>query len=300
MNLQEYLKDTGVDESLQTLMLALSSAVVEIAKAISGGNTSYAGSSNAMGEKQLALDLQANHIIEEILKNSGLVAAYSSEELEMLHQCEGNGRYAVTFDPLDGSSLVDVNFAVGTIFGVYEGNDFIGKIGDEQVASMIAVYGPRTTLVLTVRQGTCEFLFDGEKFVLAKHKLQVKEEATTFAPGNLRAAKFEKKYLNLVNDWCEKQYTLRYSGGMVPDVNHIFIKEQGVFTYPGYVEAPEGKLRLLYECAPMALLMEQAGGKASDGHVRILEKKIEKLHQRTPIFIGSAKEVERVEKFLFS
>lgn len=298
MKLQEYLKDTGIADDLQTLMLALSAASIEIAEAICGGNTSYAASTNAMGEKQLALDLQANNIIERILKDSGLVAAYSSEELEMIHQCDGEGRYAVTYDPLDGSSLVDVNFAVGTIFGVYEGDEFLGRTGDEQVASMFAVYGPRTTIVLTVKQGTCEFLFNGKEFVLAKHKLAVKEEATTFAPGNLRAAKFEKKYLALLNDWCEKQYTLRYSGGMVPDVNHIFIKEQGVFTYPGYVEAPEGKLRLLYECAPMALLMEQAGGSATDGKQRILAKKVEQLHQRTPIFIGSSKEVERVVSFL--
>lgn len=299
MNLQQYLKDAGIEEGLQTLMLALSSASTEIYELINKGETGYAGTSNSMGEKQLALDLQANGVVEQILQDSGLVAVYASEELEVVSKCEGNGEYAVAFDPLDGSSLLDANFAVGSIFSVYKAKEFIGNKGDEQVASMISVYGPRLTLVLTVKKGTYEFLFNGQEFVLSHQKFEIEPEATTFAPGNLRAAKYEKKYLALIDDWCEKQYTLRYSGGMVPDINHIFIKGQGVFTYPGYEEAPNGKLRLLYECAPIALLIEQAGGKAIDGKVRILDRKIEELHQRTPIFAGSSKEVDRVQAFLF-
>lgn len=297
MNLSEYLKASKVDENLQTLVLAISSACVEVSAAIGGGNVGYAGTENSFGEKQLALDVQADNIISGILKESGLVKTFSSEELDVAQELE-TGRYAVAYDPLDGSSLVDVNFAVGSIFSVYEGDNFIGRKGSEQVAAVVAVYGPRITLLVSVGHGTCEFLFTGNEFKLSKHQISVKASASTFAPGNLRACKTEEKYLKLLNDWVTNGYTLRYSGGMVPDVNHIFLKEQGVFTYPGYSEAPNGKLRLLYECAPMAFLMEQAGGSASDGNMRILDKPIEDLHQRTPVFLGSKEEVRKVEQFL--
>lgn len=120
-----------------------------------------------------------------------------------------------------------------------------------------------------------------------------------FAPGNLRACASRKSYLDLLNYWAEQQYTLRYSGGMVPDVGQILLKGKGIFTYPGYDEQPDGKLRLLYECAPMAMIMEQAGGKAvNDKGERILDLKIENLLQRTPILIGSAAEVDRALKYL--
>ena len=120
-----------------------------------------------------------------------------------------------------------------------------------------------------------------------------------FAPGNLRATKFRKDYLDLVNWWMEQQYTLRYSGGMVPDINSILIKGKGIFAYPGYEpDLVDGKLRLVFECGPMAYLMEQAGGAASDGTQPILDKKIESLSQRTPIFIGSKGEVKRCEREL--
>jgi len=122
--------------------------------------------------------------------------------------------------------------------------------------------------------------------------LMVQDEAKNFAPGNLRAAKDNPKYRQLVENWMNTEYTLRYSGGMVPDLNHIFLKGNGIFTYPGYSKAPDGKLRLLFECNPMALLMEQAGGAASDGKGRILSKKITELHQRTPIYIGSKENVD--------
>jgi fructose-1,6-bisphosphatase len=114
-----------------------------------------------------------------------------------------------------------------------------------------------------------------------------------FAPGNLRACSERKEYMDLMNFWCMEKYTLRYSGGMVPDINQILLKGKGIFSYPGYSEAPNGKLRLLFECAPMSYLMEQAGGAGSDGKIRILEKKVENIDQRTPIFIGSKAEVDR-------
>ena len=147
--------------------------------------------------------------------------------------------------------------------------------------------------------GVREYRLDPSgEWIMSKERVEV-GEGKMFAPGNLRATQHRKDYLELVNWWMENGYTLRYSGGMVPDVNSILIKGKGIFAYPGYApDLPDGKLRLLFECGPMAYLMEQAGGAASDGMQRILEKKIESLEQRTPIFIGSHAEVSRCKERL--
>lgn len=273
----------------------LPAAISKIRDAIARQRGELAGSENIYGEKQLALDVQANKIILDELKNSQLVHAVASEEMEGSIIFKTGADFSVAFDPLDGSSLVDVNFAVGSIFSVYGEESFVGKTGDDQIAAGFAVYGPHTTFVFTVKNGVHEFrLADDGEFHLTKENLRIAEEAKHFAPGNLRAASEREDYLKLMNDWVKASLTLRYSGGMVPDINHILLKGNGVFTYPGYSKAPEGKLRLLFECNPMALLIEQAGGAARDGKDRILAKKINELHQRTPIYIGSKKEVERV------
>lgn len=294
-------------------------AVKKIRKAISEQGGEFAGSQNVYGEKQLALDLQSNQVVLDELKASGLVSAAASEEMaeivmlslskhDNLLQSSGertadvailrqahHDMFNVVFDPLDGSSLVDVNFAVGSIFGIYPSGDLIGRTGDDQLAACYAVYGPHTTIVLTIKKGTHEFRLGADnEFYLLKENLRVSPDAKHFAPGNLRAAAEREDYLKLTNGFIKKGLTLRYSGGMVPDINHILRKGDGIFTYPGYSKAPNGKLRLLFECNPMALLMEQAGGAASDGKSRILAKKITELHQRTPIFIGSKNEVSRI------
>lgn len=309
MNLQEFLENSGCEKNLQTLFVAgIAPAVKRIRAAIEHQHAEKAGSTNVSGEQQLALDVQANEIVIDALKETRLVSLLASEEMEGTfdvpktyynpslsagHRLEQT-HYSVAFDPLDGSSLVDVNFAVGSIFGVYPSGEFIGRSGGDQVAACYAVYGPHTTLVLTVKSGVHEFRLnnqDGE-FYLTKKDLKVAPQARHFAPGNLRAAAERKDYLELTNQFIKGGLTLRYSGGMVPDVNHILLKGDGIFTYPGYSKAPEGKLRILFECAPMALLIEQAGGAANDGAGRLLEKKISELHQRTPIFLGSRDAVE--------
>ncbi len=156
------------------------------------------------------------------------------------------------------------------------------------------------------QEGVKEFrLLPNGEWAVSMEKVTVRE-GKMFAPGNLRATKFRPDYLKLVNWWMGQQYTLRYSGGMVPDVNSILVKGKGIFSYPGYqadpasgeTGAPDGKLRLVFECGPMAYLMERAGGAASDGRQRIVEKKIESLTQRTPIYIGSKAEVKRCEEQL--
>ncbi|MFA6918288.1 MAG: class 1 fructose-bisphosphatase [Candidatus Gracilibacteria bacterium] len=300
MTIKEYLKNCGVDERGLTVADTLITAVKRISSVIKTASTGKAGTYNIYGEEQLALDVLADKIVQEECKKNEYIGVIASEELpdEMKLSEREHADYGICYDPLDGSSLVDVNLAVGSIFGVYETKSFVGVKGIQQTGAMIAVYGPRTTIVLTVKQGVVEFVMnaDGE-FVMSNDNIKI-GEGKMFAPGNLRAAVERKDYLDLVNFWCKEQYTLRYSGGMVPDINQILLKGKGIFAYPGYSEAPNGKLRLLFECAPMALLVTQAGGAASDGKVDILEKVVEKLDQRTPIYIGSKAEVERCCKSL--
>ena len=257
-----------------------------------------AGTANIFGEQQVKMDVRSNQIVEEKLVQTMVVGLIASEEMdEELKICDGP--YAVAHDPLDGSSLIDVNLAVGSIFGIYRTETFYGRMGDEQVGAVLGVYGPRTALFLTVREGVAYFVFDGNQFVLEHERLVIKKEGKMFAPGNLRAAAKRKDYLELVNYWTVNEYKLRYSGGMVPDIGQILLKGYGIFTYPGYVDQPDGKLRVLYECAPMALIIEDAGGKAVDCKGRrILELEVTDLAQRTPILIGSKLEVELAEKHL--
>lgn len=290
----QHLQEQGVTSDLQKLFALLAESVKDIAQIIETGRmTGYSGTENVFGEQQLKLDVASNDLLVERLKTCPFVSVLASEELDQEIPCHKEGEYGVAFDPLDGSSLVDVNFSVGSIFSIYKTDTFIGRTPGEQLAAAIAVYGPRTTFICTAGKGTHEYTFHDNDFFLTQENMKISEEGNYFAPGNLRACAKSPEYRKLITHWLEKQYTLRYSGGMVPDVGHILKKGKGIFTYPGYSDVPEGKLRLLFECGPMAYLVEQAGGSASDGRIRILDKKIESITQRTPIFLGSKKEVEQ-------
>lgn len=284
---------------LGRVLASLGDAARVITKSIHTTGVGKAGTQNVYGEEQLALDVMADQIIQDHMKDTGLVGLLASEELPEALLLPG-GPYAVAYDPLDGSSLVDVNLSVGTIFGIYEGNNFIGQIPRNMVAAGFFVYGPRTTWILSCGEGVHHLVLssDGE-WVLDQENIQV-GEGKMFAPGNLRAASDRDDYFKLVQWWIREGYTLRYSGGMVPDINQILLKRKGIFTYPGYSEAPQGKLRLLFECGPMAYVMEKAGGAASDGYGPILDRRIEALAQRSPIYIGSKGEVKRCEQLLVS
>lgn len=313
-----FLREKGVTDDLFSVLCTLRDCAKQISERIRTAETCKAGTENVYGEQQLALDVLSDQLIQEECKRNPVIGLLASEELpDELHI--GDGEFAVAYDPLDGSSLVDVNLAVGSIFGVYkileqgcgEGT-FIGVKGDDQLSSMIAVYGPRTTIVIALAGGegadagaegvdgagtVDEFTLVNGEFCLSKEGLRV-GEGKMFAPGNLRACAERQDYLKLANFWMKEGYTLRYSGGMVPDVNQILLKGKGIFSYPPHSKYPEGKLRLLFECAPMAFLMEKAGGAATDGEVRILEKLLTKLDQRTPIYVGSKEEVRRCEEYL--
>lgn len=293
----DYLVEKGVEPQLVEVFRSLFEGVKNISSAISTTDTGKIGTQNVFGEEQLALDVLSDKIMNQVMDENEFVGLIASEEMDGEIKI-GDGLYACAYDPLDGSSLVDVNLSIGTIIGIYKTDTFLGLKGVDQVGAMIAVYGPSTTVLLTIGQGVAKFIMDDRgNFDFCEDGFEV-VEGKMFAPGNLRACKFREDYLDLVNYWIKEQYTLRYSGGMVPDVSQIILKGKGIFSYPGYEEFPDGKLRLIFECAPMAFLMEQAGGAASDGKMRILEKTIENMEQRTPIFIGSKAEVQRCEELL--
>lgn len=285
-------------DELGQVITALMKGAADISKTVVTADTGKAGTQNVYGEDQISMDVLSEQLLEKALRETGLVKGIASEELDEVTSL-GGSRFGVVYDPLDGSSLFDVNLSVGTIWGIFEGDDFVGKTPGEMVAAGFFVYGPRTTLMVSRGEGVRAYRLDTDgAWVLTDEKVIV-GEGKMFAPGNLRATQYRKDYLNLVNWWMEQQYTLRYSGGMVPDINSILVKGKGIFTYPGYEpDQPEGKLRLLFECGPMAYVMEQAGGAASDGRIRILEKRIESLEQRCPIFIGSKVEVARCKEWL--
>ncbi len=305
-NLSTFLNSLKID-SRSSLLLnnVLAPAFIKIRSTIESSKGGFSDTQNSSGEKQLKLDVATNNVLVDFLEKSQLVHSLASEELDEVLKCNERGDFAVAFDPLDGSSLVDANMAVGTIFGVYStGNNpenftFIGQKGRNQVLSGIVVYGPKTTMLLAF-PGHGVHLFElvlnnsSAEFVHVNGPISIAQDAKYFAPGNARACADRPEYLEVINDWINRGLTLRYSGGMVPDIAHIFVKGSGVLTYPSYSAAPNGKLRLLFECNPISLLIEEAGGVSADGNIAVLDLKINEIHQRTPIFCGSKNAVNEV------
>lgn len=298
-DLRFHLTEEGVDSDLRDLICEIATASKYVVNAINTGDLGIAGTSNIYGEDQLALDVLSDRIIRRRLENSGIVKNIISEESGEIIACYKPqiGKYSVAYDPLDGSSLIDVNLAVGTIVSIMEGEELL-RPGRDQVAAFFIVYGPRTTLVYTTGKGVHEFTMNhlGE-YILSRTNITMADKASLYSPGGLRKDYSEghEKFIS----WLEETGTkLRYSGGLVPDINQILLKGKGVFTYPALKNAPNGKLRLLFELSPMSYIVEQAGGKASTGTERLLDIAPTGLDQRAPIYIGCKEDVERAEEFL--
>jgi fructose-1,6-bisphosphatase I len=301
VSLNSHLRKAGAPDHLRHLITDIAQACKYIVQEVWHGRTGMAGGENVFGEEQIEMDVLSNQLIERHLRENDLVACYASEEQKEIVELHPEAPYSVVFDPLDGSSLVDVNFAIGTIVGIYAGNNILGRMARELSASLYVIYGPRTLLVYTLGggKGVHAFVLNrvGE-FVLLREFLGVGDEAKSYAPGNISAAAEVPGYKKLIDSWIAEKKTLRYSGGMVPDVHHILEKGNGLFCNIGGSKYPEGKLRLAFECGPFAFLVEEAGGASSNGKTSILDIKLEKIDQRTPFIVGSKQEVERVEKAL--
>lgn len=273
------------------------------------------GEVNVQGEDVQKLDIISNRILIYRMERSGAVCAMGSEENADLIRVGPEfprGDYILIFDPLDGSSNIDINVDVGTIFSILRrpaGNkgevhlEEVLQPGTEQVAAGYILYGPSTMLVLSTGDGVHGFTLDpgvGE-FLLSHPYMKMPDQGYIYSVNDGyhrfwdEAAKEAVDWFRKVDTMDGKPYSARYVGALVADFHRTLLRG-GIYMYPPERRKPEGKLRLMCEANPLAFLAEQAGGKASDGKMRILEKKPEKLHQRTPLFIGSRKDVEAVEK----
>ncbi len=291
--------------------IGLASKIIsrEVNKAGLADITGIAGNENASGEAQQKLDVMADNLLISCLKNSGECCGIASEENDTfvpIHS-SGNAKYVVIFDPLDGSSNIDVNVSIGTIFAIYRRKSTSSEVqledflqsGTEQVAAGYVLYGSSTMLVYTTGKGVNGFTLDPSigEFCLSHPDIKLPEKADIYSVNHSAYREFEPGVKKFIDDCIEDAFKFRYIGSMVADVHRTLLKG-GIFMYPGTEKATNGKLRLLYECNPLSFIVEQAGGKASDGRSRILEQKAEKLHQRTPVYIGSSQLVEKVEKLI--
>lgn len=270
-----------------------------------------AGTGNVQGEDQKKLDVIANNLLIEKLKTNLAVAGIASEEEETFVACHENGGYLVLFDPLDGSSNIDVNISVGTIFsilakpqGPLSTESFLQK-GNDQVASGYVLYGPQTQLVLTLKHGVFVFTLDHyNEFILTRENPQVPEQTKEFAINASNQRHWYEPVQQYISDLLAgehgtrgKNYNMRWVASMVAEVHRILMRG-GVFLYPADQRDPAkpGKLRLMYEANPLVLILQQAGGIGSNTQQNILDIQPEGLHQRVSVVLGSKEEVEKVNQ----
>lgn len=293
-----------VDRDLGLCTRGLFRACKEIAYKIRTASCDKMQCFNDFGDEQLAIDVLADKCIFDNLESCGVVATASSEEVPVEKPMSKDGKFSVAFDPLDGSSIIDTNFSVGTIFGVWKGKSFIGKTGHDICCAGLAIYGPRTTITLGIDgvEGAHEFLLIDD--FSAQHGswihtnvFETVNEGKLFAPGNLRAAQDNPGYAKLLDYYFVEKYQLRYTGGMVPDVNQILVKGKGVFCNPESPNA-KAKLRVLYEVLPIGYLMEKAGASSSNGKGSVLDIKIKSTEDKSQVCYGSSGEVARFEEFV--
>ena len=317
--------DGHIPPELRLLLEVVARACKSISQAVNkgalGGENSIlgsAGSENVQGEVQKRLDIIANEVLIEANEWGGHLAAMASEEMDNIYLVPNRypqGEYLLLFDPLDGSSNIDVNVSIGTIFSVLkkpeghagvEESDFL-QAGNQQVAAGYCVYGPQTTLVLTVGDGVAMFTLDREQgsFVLTEENITIPADTQEFAINMSNMRHWDEPVKRYIDECLQgtdgprgKNFNMRWIASMVADVHRILTRG-GVFLYPWDKREPEkaGKLRLMYEANPMSWLIEQAGGAATNGRQRILDIQPAKLHERVSVMLGSKNEVERVSAY---
>jgi fructose-1,6-bisphosphatase I len=277
---------------MNNIFTTIKQVAFEIDNAIKTSDLGYSDSENSSGEEQLKLDVQSDIIIEKAFASVASVKALVSEEKEGVLELSSTGKYTVCYDPLDGSSLVDVNLSVGSIFGIYEGE----LEGKTLVASAYVVYGPRIELVIADRSSAPKlYRAVGDEFKYIS-EIKMNEKGKLNASGGTQQnwCDYHKTF---IDDLFQEGYRLRYSGGMVPDLHQIMLKGGGLFSYPATSDKPHGKLRQLFEVIPFALMYEQAGGEAIDNRgKRLLELVPSHPHDTSPCFFGSHYEISALRK----
>ncbi len=271
---------------------AIKEAAFKIDRAIKTEPLGYSNSENASGEEQLQLDIKSDLIIEDILSRCDSVGVLISEEKQDKKRVNDNGRYTICYDPLDGSSLVDVDLSVGSIFGIYDGE----PKGESLTASAYVVYGPRLEMVYAIKnQGVTHLRSTGDDFSEVG-QIVLKQKGKLNAPGGTQQHWCDY-HKTLIDDLFAQGYRLRYSGGMVPDLHQILLKGGGLFSYPATSDNPHGKLRQLFEVIPFALVFEEAGGVAINNRGKdLLSIAPSHIHDTTPCFFGSAYEISQMRK----
>jgi len=311
-----------IPSELRLLLEVVARACKSISHAVNKGALGdvlgTAGSENVQGEVQKKLDIIANDVLIEANEWGGHLAAMASEEMDSIHIVPNRypqGEYLLMFDPLDGSSNIDVNVSIGTIFSVLKKvdpskgvseEDFL-QAGTQQVAAGYCVYGPQTTLVLTVGDGVSMFTLDREQgsFVLTQENVKIPADTKEFAINMSNMRHWDEPVKRYIDECLQgeegprgKNFNMRWIASMVADVHRILTRG-GVFMYPWDKREPgkPGKLRLMYEANPMSWLVEQAGGASTNGHQRILDIQPTQLHERVSVILGSKNEVERVTRY---
>ena len=320
---EQQRNDGSIPSQLRLLLEVVARACKSISQAVNkgalGGVLGSAESENVQGEVQKKLDIIANEVLIEANEWGGHLAAMASEEMDSIHVVPNRypqGEYLLLFDPLDGSSNIDVNVSIGTIFSVLrkpEDNgqgvqeaDFL-QAGNRQVAAGYCIYGPQTTLVLTVGNGVAMFTLDREQgsFVLTQENICIPADTKEFAINMSNQRHWAEPVQRYIGECLAgkdgprgKDFNMRWIASMVADVHRILMRG-GVFMYPWDKREPEkaGKLRLMYEANPMSWIVEQAGGAATNGRQRILDLQPGKLHERVAVILGSKNEVERATSY---
>ncbi|MCZ8251150.1 MAG: class 1 fructose-bisphosphatase [Hylemonella sp.] len=318
--------DGHIPSELRLLLEVVARACKSISQAVNkgalGGVLGTAGSENVQGEVQKKLDIIANEVLIEANEWGGHLAAMASEEMDGIYVVPNRypqGEYLLLFDPLDGSSNIDVNVSIGTIFSVLKKHnddpktvepvseqDFL-QPGRQQVAAGYCIYGPQTTLVLTVGDGVVMFTLDREQgsFVLTQENVRIPEDTKEFAINMSNMRHWDEPVKRYIDECLQgkegprgKDFNMRWIASMVADVHRILTRG-GIFMYPWDKREPNkpGKLRLMYEANPMGWLVEQAGGAATNGKQRILDIQPTQLHERVSVILGSKNEVERVTSY---
>ncbi len=317
--LRDFPRATGeLSSLLRDMGLAAKRVHVEVNKAGLVDILGDDGSINVQGEEVKKLDVFANNQFMGVLRHGISCAGIGSEEMDDIvvfdDEISNKSKYVCLFDPLDGSSNIDVNVSIGTIFSIYRRVSELGKPaseadflqpGNKQVAAGYMIYGSSTMMVYATRRGVNGFTLDQSigEFTLSHPDIKCPETGKFYSVNHGNFFQFEQPVKEYITG-CQKKdkttggpYTQRYIGSMVADVHRNLIKG-GIFMYPGTTDKPKGKLRLLYECNPFAFIVEKAGGKATDGRQRILDIQPTELHQRTPFFIGSKIMMEELDGFM--